>query len=67
MIHYFNEDEELTEEELKKVIELIANCTNLDEVWFETDEEDRPLLKRLFKSKFLPTSAQEEEPGDEYD
>ena len=41
-------------EDLLKLVDIIAGCTDLDEVYYATEEEDRYLLEKYIKSKFLP-------------
>jgi hypothetical protein len=51
---FYLRDVDLTKEELLKLVEVIASCTDMDEVYYNTEEEDRPLLIKSFKSRFLP-------------
>ncbi len=54
MSNFYLKDDELSVVELRRIIEIIARCTDLYEVYYETEEEDRPLLRKAVKVRFLP-------------
>ena len=54
MSHYLT-DKNLTKVQLRRVIEIMASCNDMGEVYWETDKQkDRDLLRKVLKPKFLP-------------
>lgn len=57
-MNFYMTDKNLSKKELARLVYIIASCTDLNEVYWDTDEEDdRELLIKAIKSKFLPKSA----------
>ena len=59
MSFYLKEDEDLSEDELRRIVEIIASCTDVDEVYYEAEEEDRTLLRKALNDRFLPKEYSE--------
>jgi len=54
---FLKSDSNLSKLELRQIISIIASCTDLEEVYYETDDEhDKLLLIKAIKARFLPSN-----------
>lgn len=55
-----NNVKKLTKDKLLRVIQILADSTDIDEVYYDVEGEDRVLMREVFLDKFLPYSDEED-------
>lgn len=57
----FHDNELITNiaEDLLLLVDIIAGCTDLHEVYYDTDEDLRYVLRKFIEPKFLPKEVDE--------